>query len=183
LVHGSNDVSVPRKGSAVDSLANSSRSKKRGRDWANAAVRELLDHLVDAGEQARRNGETQRLRSFQVHHKLELRRLLDRKVSRLRTLQNLVNVNSRAFEVLAIVQTVGHQTASLRIASGSSITLPSWSITRTAGTPIPTYSPENYSMGWPPLALAARPHVKASLVLSNSKTGLPTNTRCELPTL
>src|SRR5215831_18617005 len=52
----------------------------------------------------------------------------------------------------------------LRIASGSSITLPSWSITRTAGTPIPTYRPENYSMGWlPPLALAARPHVKASL--------------------
>src|SRR5262245_4229416 len=37
-------------------------------------------------------------------------------------------------------------------------------ITRTSVAPFPTSSPANYFPGWPPLAVAARPHVKASPV-------------------
>src|SRR5262245_55334063 len=76
-----------------------------------------------------------------------------------------------------------------RIASGpvatdvSSSPLPSWSDPADLGRSHPDIQSGKLFHGWPPLALAARPHVKASRVLSNSKTGFPTNTRCELPTL
>jgi hypothetical protein len=41
----------------------------------------LLDHLVGAGEERPRDRDANRLGSLQVHHKLELSRLLDRQLT------------------------------------------------------------------------------------------------------
>src|SRR6476660_69481 len=51
----------------------------------------LLNHLVSGGEQRGRHGEAERLGCLEVHHQFELGWLLDRKVGRLRTLENLVD--------------------------------------------------------------------------------------------
>ena len=40
----------------------------------------LLDHLVGAGEQRRRNVDAKRLRGLEIDHQLELGRLLDRQI-------------------------------------------------------------------------------------------------------
>lgn len=52
----------------------------------------LVEHLVGAREQQRRDGETQRLRCYQIYDELELGRLFDRKISGLRPAQNFVDV-------------------------------------------------------------------------------------------
>jgi hypothetical protein len=49
----------------------------------------LFDHLIGAGEQCRWHGETKRF--CDLHHQLELGRLLDRQVARLRTLENPID--------------------------------------------------------------------------------------------
>jgi hypothetical protein len=41
----------------------------------------LFEHLVGTREQQGRDGETQCLRSYQIHDKLELGRLIDKKIS------------------------------------------------------------------------------------------------------
>jgi hypothetical protein len=51
----------------------------------------LLDHLVSAGEQRRWHGDAKRLRGLQIDDQLELGRLLDRQVGRLRSPEYLVN--------------------------------------------------------------------------------------------
>src|SRR4051794_13870540 len=48
--------------------------------------------LIGAGEERLRHGEAERLRSLQVDHQLELGRLLDRQILRLRALQQLGNL-------------------------------------------------------------------------------------------
>ena len=62
------------------------------RDSAALAVSERgagsLDHLVGAEEERLRDGEAKRLGGLEVDQQLELRRLLDRQVGGLRTLQN-----------------------------------------------------------------------------------------------
>jgi hypothetical protein len=51
----------------------------------------LFDHLVGAGEQCRWHNDAKRLCGLQIDHQLELGRLFDRQVGRLRTLENLVD--------------------------------------------------------------------------------------------
>ena len=56
----------------------------------------LSDHLVHPEEEQRRDGEAERPGGLQVDHQLELRRLLDRQVPRLRPPKDLVYEARRA---------------------------------------------------------------------------------------
>jgi hypothetical protein len=59
---------------------------------ARSDISRSFDHLVGAGEQHGRNGDTNRLGSDQVYDEIELSRLLDRDISRLRPTQNFVDI-------------------------------------------------------------------------------------------
>jgi len=50
-----------------------------------------FDYLVGAGEQRRWHGEAERLSSLEIDDQLELGRLLDRKIGRISTFQNLTD--------------------------------------------------------------------------------------------
>ena len=56
----------------------------------------LFDHLVGARLQRHRHGQTERLRGFQINHQRELSRRLYRQVARLLTLENAIDIRSRA---------------------------------------------------------------------------------------
>ena len=62
------------------------------RTHAVQQFRPLLDHLVGAGEQRGRDGNSERFGSLEIDHQLELGRLLNRKIGRLCAFENLVNV-------------------------------------------------------------------------------------------
>src|SRR6187200_1716040 len=61
-------------------------------DRTSLRLAHLLDHLVDAGEQRRRHGETERLRRLEIHGQVEMRRLLDREVGWLRPPSNAIDI-------------------------------------------------------------------------------------------
>src|SRR5205823_12399705 len=69
------------------------------------------DHLVRAVQHRLRNRQPDLSRRLQVDHKLKLRRLLHRQISRLGAFQDLVHVNSRALMEVSVVLTVGHEAA------------------------------------------------------------------------
>src|SRR5262245_41624002 len=73
---------VPNSGSAP-AVWRSARS----RGWAS------LNHLVSAHEDRLGDDDSERLSSLEVHHQLELARLLDRQIARLDALQDLVDVS------------------------------------------------------------------------------------------
>ena len=50
----------------------------------------LLDHLIRPRQHIRRDRQADLLRGFQVDHELDLRRLLNRQISRLGTFKDLV---------------------------------------------------------------------------------------------
>jgi hypothetical protein len=62
------------------------------------AIVRLFDHLVGAGEQAIRHGEAQRFRSREIDDEIELGWLLDRDLTRLGAMQNLVDIVGSAPE-------------------------------------------------------------------------------------
>ena len=73
----------------------------------------LLNHRVRAQQQRLRDGDTERLRGFEVDDQLELRRLLDGEVGRLRALEDLVDVYGGAADEIGHVHCVSHQAACL----------------------------------------------------------------------
>jgi hypothetical protein len=62
-----------------------------------------FDDFVGRGDQRRRNGEAEGFGGLEVDGQLETRRLLDRQIAGLRTLQDLVDVADRAAEIMAMI--------------------------------------------------------------------------------
>src|ERR1700687_4838976 len=75
----------------------------------------LFDHLVGAGEQCRWHNDAKRLCGLQIDHQLELGRLFDRQVGRLRTLENLVDEARSTTIYISSVRPVGQEEAGIRI--------------------------------------------------------------------
>ena len=61
-------------------------------DICGAANCNLFDHFVGRGEQRRRNSHAKGLCTFEIEREYKFSWLLDRKISRIRTLQNSINV-------------------------------------------------------------------------------------------
>src|SRR5262249_22039981 len=83
----------------VPKAAVSNRSKTRA----------LFDHFVGAQQESFRYFKTERLGSRQIDGKIELGRLLDRDVGRLRPAQNLVDIVGGAPVQVREVCSIGHQ--------------------------------------------------------------------------
>src|SRR5262245_64933854 len=74
-----------------------------------------FDHLVGALLENPRHVETECLNGFEVDHQLELDRSLDRKLARLRTLEDAIGVNGSAPKIIGYIDTVGDQSADFGI--------------------------------------------------------------------
>src|SRR5262249_50284528 len=71
----------------------------------------LLDDLVRPHLQRLRNRQTKRLGSLEVDEELELGGLLDRKIARLRALENLVHISGGVPKQVGKIRSVGHETS------------------------------------------------------------------------
>ena len=78
---------------------------------APACLAHSFDHLVGAGEQRRRDFKPKRPGGGQVDDEIELSRLLDREIARLRPAKNLVDIVANAPKKLWEVWSIGHQTS------------------------------------------------------------------------
>ena len=63
-----------------------------------------FDHLVGALLENPRHVETERLGGFEVDHQLELDRSLDRKLARLRALEDAIGVNGSAPKIVDLLK-------------------------------------------------------------------------------
>jgi hypothetical protein len=71
----------------------------------------LFDHLVSAGDERGRHGETKDLGRLEIDNEFELRGLLDRQIGGLISLENFVDKDCGAFEVRGVVCRVRDQTS------------------------------------------------------------------------
>src|SRR5262249_5014633 len=70
-----------------------------------------LDHLIRSRQHVRWNRQADLLRSLQIEHKLELHRLLDRKVGWLGPFEDLIDISGSAPIQVGSVRSICHQTA------------------------------------------------------------------------
>src|SRR5207253_3223658 len=68
-----------------------------------------LDHLVGAAEQRDWKRESERLRSLEVDHKLDFRRLLDRQVGGLLALENATDIDAQEAKRVRKARAIAHQ--------------------------------------------------------------------------
>src|SRR5262245_55758266 len=84
--------------SAMPSIATQSVRRNEASRCATSGceqsqqIAKLFDHLVGAGEQHRGNFKTESLRGCQIDNEIELGRLLDRDVARLRSPQDFIDI-------------------------------------------------------------------------------------------
>jgi hypothetical protein len=71
----------------------------------------LFDHLVGAGEQRRRHGEAERLRSLEVDHQFQVSGKFDRQIARRHPVQDFMHVIGRAAEARAKIDSIANQPA------------------------------------------------------------------------
>jgi len=71
----------------------------------------LFDHLLGARKHGRRNVETERLRNFEIHHKLVLGWSLHRHISGLLTLEYAIDVSRCAPVLVDEIWSIGDQAA------------------------------------------------------------------------
>src|SRR4030095_716482 len=83
----------------------------RGAAHRGRCVGPSFDHLVRPLEQRRRDRQAERLRGLEVDYQLELRRLLNRQIRRLRAFEDLVHVCRGPSEQIAEVWRIGHEAA------------------------------------------------------------------------
>src|SRR5262249_39161051 len=81
-----------RCGKAAHAAANDGNAWRARHPSPTRTHASSFDHLVGAGEQDRGNFEAKRFRGLEIDDELELDRLFDWKVGRLRPAQNLVDV-------------------------------------------------------------------------------------------
>src|SRR5207249_4495857 len=70
-----------------------------------------FDHLVGAGEQRRRDGEAECLSRGQIDNEIEFGRLLDRKIARLCTTKNFIDILASTPEQVRKIRCIRHQTS------------------------------------------------------------------------
>src|SRR5262249_35264463 len=68
-----------------------------------------FNHLVGAGEHSRRNVDAERLRGLEIDHQLILGRRLNRKIGRLLTLEDAVDVAGGTPELVDEIRSIGNQ--------------------------------------------------------------------------
>src|SRR5262249_54089270 len=87
-------------------------------DAARGPSTPSLDYLVSTQQKRLWNRQAERLGGCNVDDEIELRRLLDRDVARLRATQNLIDITSGAPEKVQKVRSIGHQTSRFDPLSG-----------------------------------------------------------------
>ena len=76
-----------------------------------ADIRRLFDHLIGTGDQCRRNSEAESCRCLETDDKFDLRRLLDRQVCGLCSLQDFIHVARCATVLAGKIGAIAHESA------------------------------------------------------------------------
>src|SRR5262245_23294927 len=89
------------------------------RDSCSATTHQLFDYLVGASKQRHWDTDAERFGGFQIDDKLKLGRRLDGQLARPFTLENTIDIRSRAPRLVDKVGAVGQQAASISVVSRS----------------------------------------------------------------